>query len=93
MDPDTTLTHPRPPRAEVWRSFPTLGTTARPCKRCGIPIAFGVGHVPLDLTTLRIVVSEAGDPDLDAQPVRWEARSHYETCPHAAEFSRGRKRS
>lgn len=81
------MTDPRP-RSEVWRPF--VAGQARPCGRCGTPMIFVPGRpkpdgtptqIPLDLTTLRAIVDSLG----------WECRSHFETCPAAAEFSRGKR--
>lgn len=82
------------PRAEVWRPFPAEPTMARPCARCGIPLAFGAGKVPPDLTTLRAIYPSAIPPvgSPDRQPIGWEARCHFETCPNAREFSGKGKR-
>ena len=107
------MTSERKPAPEVYRPFPAEPTTARPCRLCGIPIAFGANRIPLDLTTLRPIgtgenptpvrvtayaprpvpgsiagAMKADKAAIDAGLIGWEARSHYQTCPHADRFRR-----
>lgn len=78
---------------EVWREAPR---GLRPCKACAAPLGFvyaGVDErgkkkwLPLDLRTIR----EKGTNEQGF--LVYEARSHYQTCPKASEFSGGRRES
>ena len=58
------------------------------CRRCPAVIAFGTTakgkRVPLDLATMREVQPSVAQ----AMGTRWEARTHFQTCPAAASFTR-----
>lgn len=81
----------RSPPPELFYPLPA-GARVVYCKRCPRPMVYVTtatrARLPIDLTTLRHVVMVG----TVRKSTCWEAQSHFQTCPHAAEFSnRGRK--
>lgn len=65
----------------------------RPCRRCGMPIRFieGPNGKSIPAQRVRVVYVLAGslfaERKLEARELGETYVSHFETCPHASEFS------
>jgi hypothetical protein len=73
-----------------------VNVEARPCKRCGMRIEFHVGPNGKAIPLQRVRTVYAMRPDATIANVTslvYAAEgvyaSHFETCPHASDFSKG----
>jgi hypothetical protein len=81
--------------------------TERPCRRCGVKIKFITGPngrlIPVHQVKqlYNLVENEGEEPRLismaawlkESYPRGGMWVSHFETCPHASQFSKGRQRA
>lgn len=83
-------------------STATLRDKATRCKRCPITMVFARNEdtgnmIPVDITSTVYMVFLRPNGEVTCRPLKWAGQpmatgvSHYVTCPHANEFSKGKR--